>query len=399
MRTNIILRLALKNLWAHRLRTFITVTGVMIGIGSIIFLVSLGYGLEKLVTEQVANFNAFTVIDVPSPSNADSKIEQASVDKIASIGHVKYVSSVSNLAGRIRKQEGTSTAETVITAAKDDYWKLSDISTSSGTFPQKENEIAVNQSVLTLMGEKAENIIGKDVYLDIIITKDMETNATESLRVVEDVPLHVTGVLNDNKGSVVFISPDLLIKNGTTKYSALKIKADNKDNVDLIRKQVENIGFETEYVGDTVSQITQVFTLFRFILALFGLVALVVAALGAFNTLTISLLERIREVGLLKALGMRNRDVYRLFIFESLIIGFMGGMLGLVLGVLLGDLINHIVLAFSLKSGAEAITLFVTPITFSVSVAIFSMIVGFITGWYPSKRAVKINPLDALRYE
>jgi hypothetical protein len=169
--------------------------------------------------------------------------------------------------------------------------------------------------------------------------------------------------------------------------------------VESTRKQIENIGFSTEYVGDTVSEISQVFTLFRVILGAFGLIAMIVAALGAFNTLTISLLERVREVGLFKALGMRNKDVYKLFLAESIIIGITGGLIGLFFGTMLGNLINVILSFLAQKSGAEQIQIFITPWTFSLSVAGFSIIVGFLTGWYPSRRAVKINPLDALKYE
>jgi ABC-type antimicrobial peptide transport system permease subunit len=148
-----------------------------------------------------------------------------------------------------------------------------------------------------------------------------------------------------------------------------------------------------------VSEISRVFSLFRVILGIFGLIALIVAALGAFNTLTISLLERIREVGLFKALGMRNKDIYKLFLTESLFIGIFGGTLGLILGGFLGQGINVILKFMAQRAHAEAIPLFITPWFFALGVALFSVVVGFLTGWYPSKRAVKIDPLDALRYE
>jgi ABC-type antimicrobial peptide transport system permease subunit len=173
----------------------------------------------------------------------------------------------------------------------------------------------------------------------------------------------------------------------------------DSDGVTALKYEIENIGFATAYVGDTVSEISRVFSLFRVILGIFGLIALIVAALGAFNTLTISLLERIREVGLFKALGMRNKDVYKLFLVESLFIGTFGGIIGLALGGFLGQGINFILSIMAQRAHAEAIPLFVTPWFFALGVALFSIIVGFLTGWYPSKRAVKIDPLDALRYE
>ena len=399
MKLGVILKLALRNLWSHRLRTTLTVAGVTIGIAAIIFLVSLGYGLEQLVTSQVANFNAFTVIDVPSASVATLKVDQQLLDKISAFGHIKVVAPVSNLAGRISKKDSASTAETVILAGNEDYWKLSDVIANSGQLPKGPDEVLINQSVINMIGASKDDIIGKTIGLDMIIPTELQNDSIGGLKVVENVQLKVVGLLSDDKSPVVMVTLDLLRKNQAAKYSALKIKVDEKANVDSIRKQVENIGFTTEYVGDTVSEIAQVFSLFRIILFAFGLIALIVAALGTFNTLTISLLERIREIGLFKALGMRNRDVYKLFLAESLIIGVFGGILGLAIGIFLSQGINITIALFAKRSSAEVIQLFVTPWSLSVGVAVFSILVGFLTGWYPSKRAVKIDPLDALRFE
>lgn len=135
------------------------------------------------------------------------------------------------------------------------------------------------------------------------------------------------------------------------------------------------------------------------ILGAFGLIALIVASIGTFNTLTISLLERTREIGLFKALGMRNRDVYKLFLSESLIIGFLGGILGVAVGILAGMGIDALIALYAHKTGAENIVIFTTPWVFAAGTAGLSLVIGFVTGWYPSRRAVKMNPLDALRYE
>lgn len=400
MRYKTIAKIALKNLWSHRLRTILTITGVTIGIASIIFLVSLGYGLEQLVTNQVANFDAFTTVDVPAANISTFKLDDQAIERIKSFGHVNKVAPVTNLAGRIKKTESASTAETIVMGAGNDYWQIADItSDSSGNMPDAKDEIVLNKAALTLIGEDGSNILGKTVNLDVIIPADFRTNSADGMKVATSVPLKVVGILGDNKSPVVYTTADFLKSEDSTKYSSLKLKVDDKESVAAIRKQLENIGFSTEYVGDTVDQISQVFSLFRAILAAFGMIALIVAALGTFNTLTISLLERIREIGLFKAIGMKNRDVYKLFLAESLIIGVMGGLFGMVLGYALGCGINCILAYLANRTNAESIRIFVTPWFFTFSIAIFSIVVGFLTGWYPSKRAVKISPLDALRYE
>lgn len=399
MKPQIIIKIAFKNLMKHRLRSILTIAGVTIGIASIIFLVSLGYGLEQLVTNSVANFQEFTILDVPSANISTLKINEQSIEKIGSFGHIESISAATNLAGRIRKSDSASAAETVIVGAKENYWKLANITVEKGQLPVVPDEIVLNRSVLSLLGEDANSVIGKSVMLDLIIPINLQEDAAGSIKTVESVPLKVTGIYSDDQAPVVFVTSSLLVKNGTTNFSSLKVKVDNQANVAGLRKQLENIGYSTEYVGDTVSEISRVFSLLRIILFAFGFVALIVAALGTFNTLTISLLERIKEIGLFKALGMRNRDVYKLFLTESLVIGFAGGLFGLVIGWLTGVAINIILSFLAHKSNTDAIQIFITPWFFALAVALFSILVGFLTGWYPSKRAVKIDPLDALKYE
>ena len=399
MKNSFILKLAFKNLWFHRLRSMITVLGVTIGIGSIIFLVSLGYGLERLVTNQIANFDAFTVIDVPAANIKTIKIDQDTIDRISKFPHIKTVAPVSNIAGRIRKQNSSSSTETVIVGGNEQYWNLAEGRPDIGHMPLQQDEIVVNTTALNLMGETTETAIDKQINLDMIITPELRTNQADGTKVANDVPLKIVGVMTDGKSPMVYVSLNLLAANDATQFSSLKVKVDNRNYVAGIRKQIENIGLSTEYVGDTVSEISQFFSFFRAILAAFGLIALVVAALGMFNTLTISLLERIREVGLLKALGMKNRDVYRVFLTESLIIGVGGGILGLMIGLFLGKGIDFALSILAARAGTDQIELFVTPWFFALAVSLFSIIVGFVTGWYPARRAVKINPLDALRFE
>ncbi|MEK9156217.1 MAG: FtsX-like permease family protein [Patescibacteria group bacterium] len=399
MRIEIIFKIAFKNLWQNKLRTFLTVSGVTVGIASIVFLVSIGYGLERLVTGQVANFNAFTVVDIPSANLKDFGLNDDSVNRVRELGHISKIAPSISLAGRIKQGAGESATETVIIGGGSDYWELAEIYVEKGNLPSSEKEAVVNRSLLSLIGETSDSIIGQVINLDIIVPRELQAKGAAEAKNIEDVEVRVVGVHRDERSPVVITALSLIKNGGAEKYSNLKIKIDNKDSVSGVRKQLENIGFATEYVGDTVKEIAQVFSLFRAVLAAFGLIALIVAALGTFNTLTISLLERIREIGLFKALGMRNRDVYKLFMAESLIIGISGGAYGMIIGEGLGVAINFSLALLAKRAGAEQVTIFITPWFFAVGIALFSLVIGFLTGWYPAKRAVKLNPLDALRYE
>ena len=172
-----------------------------------------------------------------------------------------------------------------------------------------------------------------------------------------------------------------------------------KTDLAKIRKQIEAMGYTTRSVADTVAQINSLFATAKTLLLLLGMVALAVAALGMFNTLTVSLLERTREVGLMKAMGMKSSEVKELFLTESMTMGFFGGVLGIVAGFVLGKLLGLILSFFAIFKGVGYIDVSYLPLSFVLVILLLSLIVGLATGIYPAKRATKISALNALRYE
>ena len=135
------------------------------------------------------------------------------------------------------------------------------------------------------------------------------------------------------------------------------------------------------------------------VLALFGLIALFVSAIGMFNTMTIALLERTNEIGIMRSIGVRRSDIRKLFLFESMLMGFLGGVGGVGIAMLGGTLANMGINALAQRFGGTALNLFVYPAWFVILIIVFSAIIGFLTGLYPSYRASRLNPLDALRYK
>ena len=118
-----------------------------------------------------------------------------------------------------------------------------------------------------------------------------------------------------------------------------------------------------------------------------------------FNTLTISLLERIKEIALMKMLGMRRRDINNIFLTESIILGLVGGVFGLLLGVLAGKVANIVFNNYAKSMGGEAVSVFYYPVALLACIVLGSFLVGVLTGLYPARRAVKVKSLDVLRYE
>ncbi len=124
-----------------------------------------------------------------------------------------------------------------------------------------------------------------------------------------------------------------------------------------------------------------------------------VSAIGMFNTMTVTLLERTKEIGIMRTIGASPNDVKYLFVSESVVVGFMGGVTGILMGVVLGFIVNVSLNALAAANGGQAVQLFSFPLGFLAFIATFSAIVGYLTGIFPARRAATLNPLDAIRYE
>ncbi len=262
----------------------------------------------------------------------------------------------------------------------------------------EKKEIVVNQSVLQLLNINEDEAVGKELNLSLVVVGELLEDS--SVR-IESAPLNykIVGVIPDEGTPIIYV-PFLDVRSlGVNRYSQLKVIS--KDNASLreIRTTIESAGYGTVSVSDTVAQIDSLFSNFRLILSILGLVALSVAALGMFNTLTVSLLERTREVGLMKAMGLKSDEVKSLFLTESMIMGLYGGILGLLLGIGLGKLLSLILSALSVVKGVGFVDVSYVPLSFVVFVIFLSILVGIATGYYPAKRATKISALNALRYE
>jgi putative ABC transport system permease protein len=187
-------------------------------------------------------------------------------------------------------------------------------------------------------------------------------------------------------------------------YSEVLVKVDDRDTVLGVQNAIREIGFES-FSSQTILQgLNQVFILIQAVLGGVGGVALVVAAVGIANTMTMAIYERTREIGIMKALGATNRDVLQIFLAEAGAIGFLGGFLGVSLGYLAGVVIDFLVRNLVLarqgpppEGGFPHIV--VTPAWLMAFALVFSAIIGLLSGVYPALRAASMKPLRALRTE
>ena len=173
----------------------------------------------------------------------------------------------------------------------------------------------------------------------------------------------------------------------------------NKSDIPILRKKVEDLGLKTTYVGDTLEQMNKFFNYFRLILAGFGAIGVIIAILGMFNTLTVSLMERVREVSLLKILGSDERTIFWMFALESLIFGILGFISGIILFLISKAIIMGLFSRLAERLNNQMVSIFETPASLIIIAFIATLALAFLTGLFPARRALRVNPLDLQRYE
>jgi ABC-type antimicrobial peptide transport system permease subunit len=240
--------------------------------------------------------------------------------------------------------------------------------------------------------------VGKKIQMSFVLTGQM-TNTPDSRLESETAEYEISGVVEDKKTPFMYVSLSDLQSLGVNHYSQLKAVLNDEAVLPSFRTEMETQGYATSSVVDTVNQIRSLFATIKLFLGSIGAVALSIAALGMFNTLTVSLLERTKEIGLIKALGMVADEVERLFLVEALLISLRGGFYGLVLGWLMGKLIGLGLSIASIPSGFQFIDVSYLPWPMVLGIVALSFIVGVVTGIYPARRATRITALNALRYE
>jgi len=256
----------------------------------------------------------------------------------------------------------------------------------------------VNLSMLELLGIPVDSAVGEEFDTTFVYDSKL-FNKSNYLAESERVRYKIVGVIEDGKPPAYYIPFNDALVEGVQSVSSLKVLMKEVEDVAGVREFIEGLGFRTTSVTDTVDRIGSLFKNLRIVLLVVGLIALAVASLGMFNTLTVSLLEKTREVGLLKTMGMKSEEIKTLFLAESIIMSFLGGLAGVISGFLIGQGLSLLISIIALSQGQGFISVSYIPWFIVLILMLFSSFVGIFTGWYPAKRAKSISALNALRYE
>ena len=410
-----VFRISTRSFKNNRLRTLLTVLGISIGIGTIFFLVSLGYGLQTLILENIATQDSLLALDVTQKNDAID-LNQASVSTIKEIQEITDIYPLISQDSQISGNGLTSSAKINIVNPR--FLSLEGITVDKGKiFKDGENDkLIISLATLQLLDIEKDDFLDKEITIRLAKNQPKQKNQTAPIK--EDIPAgenvivpstenieyvnktyKIGGLVEDISNSFIYIPDSSVTEIAFNNYDKLKVRVNSTTNLEPARATIIEKGFFVSSVSETVDQAKQIFSIAQIVLALFGVVALIVSAIGMFNTMTIALLERTQEIGIMKTIGASSFDIWRMFLTESMIIGFFGGFFGVAMGLLLSTLVNYGVNWLAGFFGGNQTTLFARPIWFIIFIMVFSTVVGVITGIYPAKRAARLNALEALRYK
>lgn len=384
----------------NRSRTLLTILGISVGIGAILFLVSLGYGLQRLILNKITSSDALLSLDVSVGDSALLKLDDTGIESLKKIPNVDQISPLISAQTQI-VIDGIS-SELVANMVDQAFFKLDGTILKKGKFYTDDagdvKKIIISSAALQLFNIKEEDAIGKNVKLTLFDQQDQDDKIVRQ-SVDLDGDYEVSGIIEEESSSYIYLpyANSQVLKNRS--YSKIKVRVNTEQNVAGVRNAIIEKGYIVSALSDIIEQANQVFKILQIVLASFGIVALIVSAIGMFNTMTIALLERTQEIGIMKALGATSLDIWAMFLAESVIIGFFGGLGGILLGMLGGEVFNYLLNILAGSFGGERIDLFYTPLWFILLIISFSTFVGLATGFYPARRAARINCLEALRYK
>ena len=377
-------------------RTWLTILGIGVGISAVVILVGLGYGLQGVLLEKIVFGEAMLSLNVMTPPSQVVVIDKKSVDDFFKMDNVEDVAPLASFTSLVTY--GSLTGSIMLNGVEVNYFKYAGVIAKEGElFVDGENSsIVLSSAVLKLFGIEPREMIGKKVNFKVFVPGEKKDEVQE---MPIDKEYTVKGVIDDDTSIFAYIVlPELSSRFVIPYYQKARVKVAGREFLDSVEAKILERGFVVTALSKTVDQANKIFRGVQVTLALFGGIALVVSAIGMFNTMTVTLLERTKEIGIMRTIGGSPLNIKVMFLTESVLMGFLGGLVGIGIGVGGGLSINFLLNLLATRMGGQAMALFRFPLWFLIFIAIFSAVMGYLTGIFPSKRAGSLNPLDAIRY-
>lgn len=402
MRVQDLAQLSTRMFKTNPLRTWLTILGMGVGTGAVVVLVGLGFGLQTIILEQIVFGETLLSLGVSSTGAQNLRLTPDTVNQFRAREDVLDAAPLARFPALVTYKG--LTGNVFVQGVEPPYLRYAGVTATAGeVFGEEDGDntdsVMLSPAVLKLFGiEDAEAFIGERISLRLLVPADDGTdNNTEIIIDKEYIVRGITkeeGVLN-----AMMMLPELRNYVGIEEYERIQVRVDSNENLPIVEEWLIEQGYRVTALSKTVEQASKIFQGIQIVLATFGGIALIVSAIGMFNTMTVTLLERTKEIGIMRTIGASPNDVKYLFVSESVIVGFLGGVSGIVMGVGLGLTVNLFLNLVAGQFGGQSVTLFAFPLWFLTFIALFSAAVGYLTGIFPARRASSLNPLDAIRYE
>lgn len=429
--------LAVSGLKSNKMRAFLTMLGIIIGIGSVIAIVSIGKAYKNYVNEMMTSFGASNIYLYVTPRDSSSdnsiqtvdtskKIDDSNLLSLDQINRIeeKYSNEISSISlsdsaewGTGKAEDGRLSADVTVTGANAGFADVNNLKMLRGRF-LRDRDVSAARQVAVISDRSVSNLFpGHEDPLGKVVDVSTDSGQDQSFTVVGVYKYERSGMMMGGGASGKNIRTDLYIP-----ISVEKQTADNQNFVDAVLKLkgVQNSQAFTQklktymqhfyannpkYTCDVynaeknINEANSMLDTLSIAIAAIAAIALLVGGIGVMNIMLVSVTERTREIGTRKALGARSSYIRTQFIVESIIICVIGGLIGIVVGILLAaagvSLLNA---AQSAGSGSSSMKLAISIPTVFISVG-FSMLIGIFFGYYPAKKASRLDPIEALRYE
>ena len=407
MRIFELINLAFATLRANLLRSILTMLGIIIGISSVIIIISIGQGATKSITDQISSFGTNLIIISPgsqsfsncpsAPTRMDTlTLEDAeALAQKNAIANLEAVSPIIAQSGLI-SADGQSKIANII-GTKENYFSINALEPMYGSILTNDDNDTLAKLVF-LGPELAKNLFGEKI--DPVGKK--VTIGTKNFRVIGvSQPKGSIGLSNPDNNAYIPLNTGMKLVFGQNYLSVIFAKASDarllNNTIDdikaflLTRHKIDDprqADFSVNSSKDALATLGTVTNLLTLMLAGIAGISLLVGGIGIMNIMLVSVTERTKEIGLLKAIGAKRKDILAQILVESLVLTFFGAFVGITLGIASSWGISKLL----------GISFIVTPLSIALSVGVASLVgIGF--GIYPARRAAQLNPIDALRYE
>jgi putative ABC transport system permease protein len=435
--------LIMDNLGRRKGRVALTAIGVVIGTAAVVILVSLAIGLQQNATSQLYGIGDLTVIQVyPGQGEmTDVKVMggggggggggQVSSQKLLTPSSIKEFEAIPGVKAVIARDYLYSGA--TLSAGKMETWAniigvdVNDLDVFGYSLLGGTTKLAKGTAVIGGWAAKSfydpklrpgQEPPPQPEVLDQQLRLTLFKYTADGMEVKKTYTLRIVGVLTEARAeqdSYLFLSMDDVVamnqwvtgkrpNHNKDGFGNVIVIAESTDTVLDVTEQINTLGYMAYTPQSYVQGINSFFTVLQVVFGGVGAIALLVAAIGIANTMTMAILERTKEIGLMKAIGGTNRNVLSIFLGEAAGIGFIGGLGGVALGWLAGQALNVFATSYlagqaSQGGGAPISTAVVTPLWLPIFALVFATLVGLLSGLYPALRAATIVPVNALKYE